>query len=382
VFSGTLRTRDRLELRPDGDQKVTAIRVFERGSVVERPTVSAGQIAQLWGLAGVRIGDGIGAARRLARGHEFAPPTLETVVVPVNPRDAAALHGALGQLAEQDPLIDVGQDDALHETSISLYGEVQKEVIQATLAADFGLQVAFRETTTIFVERPIGHGQATELLGSESNPFVATVGLRVGPAAPGAGVTFELQVEPRALPLYVYKTPERFVASMARYVQETLAEGLLGWRVTDCAVTMVASDYAAPSTTAADFRKLTPLVLMRALAEAGTVVCEPMLRVRLETPTAALGAVLPGLVKLGGAGETPVHLGDLSVVEAVVPATRLQELRRELPGLTGGEGVLESEFAGYEPVAGEPPARRRTRPNPLNREEYLLLLARRVPATR
>jgi ribosomal protection tetracycline resistance protein len=49
----------------------------------------------------------------------------------------------------------------------------------------------------------------------------------------------------------------------------------------------------------------------------------------------------------------------------------VQELRRQLPGLTGGEGVLESELAGYEPVAGPPPVRKRTTPNPLNLDEYL-----------
>ena len=30
---------------------------------------------------------------------------------------------------------------------MSLYGEVQKEVIQATLAGDFGVERTFRETT-------------------------------------------------------------------------------------------------------------------------------------------------------------------------------------------------------------------------------------------
>ena len=47
-------------------------------------------------------------------------------------------------------------------------------------------------------------------------------------------------------------------------------------------------------------------------------------------------------------------------------------------GLTGGEGVLESDFAGYEPVSGEQPTRRRTTPNPLNLDEYVLHIARRV----
>jgi ribosomal protection tetracycline resistance protein len=52
-------------------------------------------------------------------------------------------------------------------------------------------------------------------------------------------------------------------------------------------------------------------------------------------------------------------------------------LQRQLSSLTGGEGVLESSFAGYQPVSGEQPTRRRTTPNPLNRGEYLLHLAGR-----
>ena len=59
------------------------------------------------------------------------------------------------------------------------------------------------------------------------------------------------------------------------------------------------------------------------------------------------------------------------MLETALPASRVQELRRRLPGLTGGEGVLESELAGYQPVTGEPPIRQRTTPDPLNLDEYL-----------
>ena len=62
----------------------------------------------------------------------------------------------------------------------------------------------------------------------------------------------------------------------------------------------------------------------------------------------------------------------------MLSATRVQELQRQLPGLTSGEGVLESDFAGYEPVSGDPPARRRTTPNPLNLSEYLMHLSHRA----
>ena len=386
MFSGTVRTRDRLRLGDDVEEKVTAIRVFEGGASVQHGELRAGEIGRLWGLGEIRIGDAIGTPAGVGR-HHFAPPTLETVVVPEDAGDKAALRVALAQLAEQDPLIDVRQDDTAQELSVSLYGEVQKEVIQATLAAEYGLDVAFREATPICVERPSGIGEAIEVLHADTNPFHATIGLRVEPSAAGAGVAFRLDVDPRTVPLYVYKTLESFTESMDGYVRRALREGVFGWQVTDCLVTMTRCVYSIPDgppsrrgppSTAADFRKLTPLVVMQALEAAGTVVCEPVVRASVEVPTGSIGSVLPGLARLGAAVGTPSTKGTLATIEAVLPAARAQELQRQLPRLTGGEGVLETEFAGYEAVAGTPPARPRTTVSPLDRAEYLMALAHRV----
>jgi ribosomal protection tetracycline resistance protein len=258
MFSGTLRTRDRLRFGENAERKVTAISVFDHGSTVRRAAVSAGEIGKLWGLTEIRIGDAVGTPRSNAE-HHFAPPTLETVVAPRSAEDKGALRIALAQLAEQDPLIDVRQDDTRHEISVSLYGEVQKEVIQATLASDFGLDVGFRETTTICIERPVGAGAAVEAIG-RANPFLATVGLRIDPAVVGSGVEFRLDVELGSMPIAFFRAAEEAV-------RETLQQGgICGWQVTDCTVTMTDSGYV-PVSTAGDFRKLTPLVLMS--AEAG-----------------------------------------------------------------------------------------------------------------
>ena len=226
------------------------------------------------------------------------------------PADRARLRTALDQIAEQDPLINVRQDDSRQETYVSLYGEVQKEVIQATLANDFGIEVTFRETTVIYIERLAGSGSAVEFLQADTHPFSATVGLRVEPAAPGSGITFRLDVDPREVPVYIYKTTSSFTEAMTEYIRRTLHAGLYGWQVADCVVTMTDCDYyigdgpkkqvlSTPRTTAADFRKLTPLVLMQALKRAGTMVCEPLARVYLEVPTAMMGGVLSAVAKLG-----------------------------------------------------------------------------------
>jgi ribosomal protection tetracycline resistance protein len=374
MFSGTVRTRDRLQVRRDSEGKVTAISVFDRGSAVRRASVAAGQIGKLWGLGDVQIGDTVGMPRTTpAERHHFAPPTLETVVAPCRPGDEGALHVALARLAEQDPLIDLRQDDIRQETYVSLYGEVQKEVIQATLADDFDIDVEFRETTTICIERPIGAGAAVETAGKEPNPFIATVGLRIEPAPTGTGVAFRLEVELGSMPFSFFKAVEDTV-------HETLRQGLHGWQVTDCTVTMTHSVRLRmfPSSTAGDHRNLTPLVLMSALQQAGTRVYEPMHRFHLEIPADTLGPVLPVLARLRAVPRTPAPRGSSYLLEGEIPAARVHELELQLPALTRGEGVLECAFDRHQPVGGTIPTRPRTDHNPLNRKEYLLHVVRRV----
>jgi ribosomal protection tetracycline resistance protein len=378
VFTGTLQARDRVRIGHSGAGKVTAISVFDRGEASDSPAIAAGQIGRVWGLPGIQIGDTLGEPPPNQAEHHFAPPTLETVIVPGRAADRAALHAALTQLAEQDPLINLRQDDVRSELLLSLYGEVQKEVIQATLAAEFGLDVGFRETTTICIERPSGSGAALEFMGGV-NPFRATVGLRVDPAATGSGVAFRLEIELGAL------TPA-FTKAVQETVLQTLAQGLYGWQVTDVTVTLTHSGYTPPppygwskwSSSAGDFRNLTPLVLMSALSAAGTQVYQPIHRFSVEIPADTLGALMPVLAKLLAIPLTQVTRGPLCTVEGEVPAAAVYQLQQQLPALTRGEGVLESEFDHYQLVRGEIPVRPRSDHNPLNRKEYLMHVSRGV----
>jgi ribosomal protection tetracycline resistance protein len=128
LFSGTIRVRDRLCIHAPGDEqreaaKVTAVAAFDGATAVRSDSVAAGQIGKLWGLNDVRIGDTIGEpGPRTASTRSFAPPTLESVVVPARAEDGGALYLALGRLAEQDPLIDVRRDDGRKGISVSLSG--------------------------------------------------------------------------------------------------------------------------------------------------------------------------------------------------------------------------------------------------------------------
>lgn len=378
VFSGIIHVRERLMFGDGKESRVTALAAFAHGTALQAQSVAAGQIGKLWGLGDIQIGDTIGAARPDAKQHWFAPPTLETLVVPRHAGDRRALHAALTQLAEQDPLINVRRDELRQELFVSLYGEVQKEVVQATLADEYGIEVEFLETTTICVERPIGSGASLELLGKDGNPFIATVGLRVEPGSPNSGIAVMIDVKPETVPLYVYKTFEAFQQALEETVAETLRQGLYGWQVIDCKVTLTQSGYISPMSTARDFRLLTPLVLMDALQQAATEVCEPMHRFQLEMPADTFGPMLPVLARLRAIPDAPVMRGSICLLEGDIPAAEAHALQQQLPGMTRGEGVMESAFDHYAPVRGEPPSRPRSDNNPLNRKEYLLHILRRV----
>ena len=251
LFAGTLRPRQRVRVGGGEDAKPTSIRVFAPTGAPRRDHLAAGEMATVRGLGAVRVGDAIGEP---PPGHDvtarFPRPALEAVVFAVRPEEQGSLRAALNQLAEQDPLIDVRQDDLRHEISVSLYGEVQKEVIQATLERDYGIAADFHETTTVCIERPARIGEAEEIIRAKTktnitgrsspestNPFKATLGLRIEPAAFGSGIEVRTDIEPRLVPLYLFKTPDVFTTQLTAYIHEALSEGLAGWQVTDCRVT-------------------------------------------------------------------------------------------------------------------------------------------------
>jgi ribosomal protection tetracycline resistance protein len=386
LFRGTITVRDRVPFGDGKAGKVTAISVFADGGAPRREAVTAGEIARLAGLAEVKVGDVLGTARGAQDQRYFAPPTLETAVVAGDPGGKARLHAALAQLAEQDPLINVRQDDVRQEIYLSLYGEVQKQVIEATLASEYGLAAAFSGTTPICVERPVRSGRAQEILQAPGNPFLATLGIRIDPAPAGSGLRFRVQVGHEGVPLYIYKNLAGFAAAMEQHVTGALRQGLQGWQVTDATVSLVRSGYSVPDGPPAtrgplsgpqDFRKLTPLVVMAALQRAGTQVCEPVHRFRLECPADTLAVLLPVLAGLRAVPGVTATQGPVVTLEGDIPAARVHALRQQIPPLTRGEGVLESSFDRYEPHPGPAPARPRTDDNPLDREEYIRRVTRR-----
>ena len=171
--------------------KVTAISVFEHGAAAGAPSVAAGRDRQALGAGrGPDRRQRSAGRRRRAAGHQFAPPTLETVVVPGRPADRGALHVALAQLAEQDPLINLRQDDLRQEISrVALRrGPEGGDRGHARRRVRPGGRASARRPRSASSGRP-APGRRSSCIGKGPNPFLATVGLRVDPAPAGGGVS-------------------------------------------------------------------------------------------------------------------------------------------------------------------------------------------------
>ena len=187
LFSGTVSVRDRLRFGPAGTGaastgpghcaastgKVTAISVFDRVAATARrrsaPARSGSSGA--WAISRSATASvrrwcrGPAGSARTSRRRPWKPsscPAARPTRVRSAPRSA--------WLAEQDPLINLRQDDIRQEILVSLYGEVQKEVIQATLATDFGLTSAFANRPRICIERLSGCGAAAEIIERRGQP--------------------------------------------------------------------------------------------------------------------------------------------------------------------------------------------------------------------
>jgi ribosomal protection tetracycline resistance protein len=345
--------------------KITGIERFQDGRVNPAPSAVAGDIVRVHGLAEARIGDWIGEPRH-ERVSAFEPPVFELRVDIVDPADRVHLNAALAEMADEDPLIGLRHDPVTGNAFIRLYGEVQREVVEATLRDDYRLNVTFGKPTVLCVERLLGEGRAAEIWGETNPPFYATVGFRVRPK----------QGERSTWTYTPGKAKKGFFDAAEEGGQSVLEQGPFGWPVIDWDVEVTDLIYLVTSVPV-DYRKLAMLVMADAIRDAGTVVCEPVYDVTIRVPAESVGAVIHALSSQRGViAEASLEESD-AVVTGTIPAAEVDALTRRLPGLTNGRADIDARFCDYIPVEADPPVRSRTDMNPFDRKEFLSRLSRR-----
>ena len=212
MFSGTIERRDRVSFGSRTGWQGHRGAGVRRGVAGRRGSRSAGEIGKLWGLAQVRVGDVIGSPVSDPGQHHFAPPTLEAVVAPCREGDsAAAAWQRSASWRSRTRSSTSGRTTSAERSPCRSTARSRQEVIAATLASDFGVDVTFREISTIYIERPIGSGSASRSSKTTPTRPQRRLGFASTQRRAGLGSTSGSASILRRPLTFIYRTADNFI---------------------------------------------------------------------------------------------------------------------------------------------------------------------------
>ncbi|MDH6425551.1 GTP-binding protein [Paenibacillus odorifer] len=366
LYEGTIRNRDTLlNYTQDIQGKVTQIRKVEGGRTEDVGALEAGDIAVIYGLSGVRIGDVLGHPGAIPEEAKLAVPLLTVRVFWEPDMDDHKVIGALQELADEDPLLDAQWLQDERELHIKVMGPIQLEILNSVLEERYALKVTFGQPSVIYKETPARAGEGF-IAYTMPKPCWAILRFQIEPGPPGSGLVYDSKVRSSdLLPQYQSET--------ARRVPEALQQGLYGWEVTDLKVTLTEGQHHVWHTHPLDFAVATPMGIMDGLARVGTKLLEPILQVRIVVPEENGGRVMNDLVQMRGTFEPPVLQGERMIIEGRLPLATSLDYPVSLSSYTKGRSTFTSFFAGYEKCPPDVSAERTRRGvNPLDQAKYIL----------
>lgn len=366
LYEGTIRNRDTVMNYSQAIQgKVTQIRKVEGGRTEDVGALEAGDIAVVYGLSGVRIGDVLGHPGAIPEEAKLAVPLLTVRVFWGTVMDDHTVIGAVQELADEDPLLDAQWLQDERELHIKVMGPIQLEILHSVLEERYGLKVTFGEPSVIYRETPARAGEGF-VAYTMPKPCWAILRFLIEPGPPGSGLVYDSVVRSSdLLPQYQSET--------ARRVPEAMQQGLYGWEVTDLKVTLIEGQHHVWHTHPLDFAVATPMAIMDGLARVGTKLLEPILQIRIVVPEENGGRVMNDLVQMRGTFEPPVLQGERMIIEGRLPLATSLHYPVSLSSYTKGRSTFTSFFAGYEECPPEVSAERTRRGvNPLDQAKYIL----------
>lgn len=289
-------------------------------------------------------------ARPLPDWATARPPVFSQMVAPVHEKDDVRLSSALHRLAEIDPGLRLGQDEQTGKAVLGTQGPLHMRRLVEKLSSDFGLEIEaepvppeYRETVARGTEMRHRHRKQSGGAGQ-----FAEVVIGVAPLPRGAGFFFEEVVKGGAV-------PRNYIPAVEAGAREALLEGPHGHRVVDLKVTL--KDGKAHSVDSSDFafRTAGKTALREALAEAGTTLLQPILRVEMHLPSIFVGDMVPLVSGLKGqvlGFEANRGAPGWELFNALIPASAQEELHRSLASATRGTGWAEVAFDHFEELRG------------------------------
>lgn len=320
-------------------EKINEIRLYNGEKYEPVTTAFAGDVCAVTGLkdSGAGMGYGIEQDGREA----FLEPVLIYAIRYPSDVDSQTMHRILQEIEEEEPSLNVEYSEATGEIYVRLFGEVQTEILtrriedKANIKVTFGTgKIRYKETISDVVEG-VGHFEPLR--------HYAEVHLRMEPAEPGTGLSFDTEVDVNDLAL----NWQRLILT---HLKEKEHKGVLtGSPITDMKITLVAGRAHLKHTEGGDFRQATYRAVRQGLMLADSVLLEPFYFYELTLPEYAVGRAMTDIDRMWGNSVVSSLTKGEAVLTGTAPVATMNGYAKEVAAYTQGKGRLSLALSGYEP---------------------------------
>jgi elongation factor G len=352
VLSGRIADATEVHASSGASGKISGLYRMLGREQTKLPAAEEGETIALGKLDDIATGDTLSTAKTLTAlvSLEAPSPVYTTALRPRERKDDVKLSTSLQRLLQEDPSLSMEQNQSTGETIVSGHGEMHLRVTVERLEGKYQIaldshppSIPYRETIRKSVtqrgrhkKQSGGHGQFGDVV------------LDIKPLPRSAGFQFTDTITGGVV-------PKQYIPSVESGVRDYLKSGPLGFPVVDVAVNLADGSYHTVDSSDMAFQMAAKLGMKEGMAQCSPVLLEPVLKVRVFTPsdaTARITALVPqrrGQI-LGYDGRPGWDGWD--VVEAMMPQSEIGGLIVELRSATAGVATYEAEFDHMAELTG------------------------------
>ncbi|MCQ2486807.1 MAG: elongation factor G [Clostridia bacterium] len=336
--------------RTGESERMGKISVPHGGIFEESKEITAGDIAVVSKLAGIKTGDTICSKDNVIylRRLDLQTPCLPMAVSGTKKGEEEKIAQGLLRLMEEDPTISFVTNKETKEQILSGLGEQHIDVIITKLKSKFGVdvvlsqpKVAYREAIRSKVEvqgkfkkQSGGHGQYGD------------VWIRFEPTE-AEGLVFGEEVFGGAV-------PKNFFPAVEKGLQDAIKTGVLaGYPMVGLKATLYDGSYHPVDSSEMAFKTAASLAYKEGMPKATPVLMEPIVNLQISIPDDNMGDIMGDVTKrrgrVLGMEPDPTKAG-AQILTAEVPEAEITDFPTVLRSVTRGRGSFTKEFARYEDV--------------------------------
>jgi ribosomal protection tetracycline resistance protein len=341
VFSGELSSKSTIYNHTQQlETKINQTKQLYQTKYIDNIVLTAGNIGVITGVLGTKSGDILGEPKGIPKLPQLHIPVLTVQVIPENNAHYNGLSEALQQLDKEDPSLNFKWFKAEKELQLLLMGQMQIEVLEHVLKERFLIKASFTDPQVVYKET-INKKAEGYIRYWMPKPCWAIMTFLIEPGPLNSGVTYSSIVPQNDVHI-------KYQNEIERTIPKALAQGVLGWEVTDVKITLIKGEDHNVHSRPGDFNLATPMGIMQGLKSGGTHLLEPILSFEIKANEALLGKIASELSTRRATFDTPIFVGDTFTLKGKIPVATSLDFSIKLNTITSGKLRLRLQFHGYD----------------------------------